>query len=106
MTGGYNSKDGLLNSTEVFNTGKNQFVSCEDLPVERNFHSLVAINSSSVIMFSGQGKFNETFVFNKGTWLTGPPLLKGRAFTQAGYAIDRNGKKAIIATGIHIWLLI
>ena len=90
-----------LKSTEVYDYVTSDFAPFMDLPAPRDFHNLVKINESFIMLLGGQEAFNETFLFdvNARIWTQGPSMLNGRRFTQAGLVTFDNGTKVVIVTG-------
>lgn len=97
ITAGYNSDQGTLASTELFNSTSNSFVPFVNLPEERESHNLVSIDDNRAILLGGQDFFVDTYICNDGTWEDGPVLSKGRQQSQAGLVTFNNGTKMIVA---------
>ena len=99
VTGGYNSNDGYLASTEILS--ESSFAPYADMPVPRGYHNLVNMDEDRVMLLGGQARYVETFIYdaNNGTWSNGPNLKSGRYSSQAGLVTFTNGSKAVMVAG-------
>ena len=72
-----------------------------DLPAEKVWHNLVAINNTHQVLLGGQSDTIEVYLFNwdGGEWTQLPSLNAARMYSQAGLVTYPNGTRAIIAAG-------
>ena len=86
ITGGYNA-DGTLSSTEYISIDDGTQIKSEDMPLPIELHSMVAINTTTVMIMGGfsptGGCLDNTYYYNPmddkpSNWRDGPSLLEAR----------------------------
>ena len=65
VTGGYNNDEKALKSTEFFSVEKNAFDVSFDLPKNVDFHNMVNVNNTHMIVLGGQIETDEVFIIDR-----------------------------------------
>ncbi|CAM6054615.1 unnamed protein product [Sphagnum tenellum] len=98
VTGGRNFVE-YLKSTEIYTVGEG-FSSYVDLPTSRYFHNLVKVDDTHVMLLGGQSSNTKAWMFNTEdeTWTVLPDSLVSTYNTNAGVAINNQGRPEVVIT--------
>ena len=101
ITGGYNGVEDLLSSTEIYEADMNIFKRYLDLPMPMEYHNILAVNSSTVIILGGHEATDKFHIYNfdDESWTIGPPALSKRKWFQVGLITFANGTSVIMNAG-------
>lgn len=110
VTGGWNEKDQILQSTELFDESTMQSTFGPDLPVKIAMHCMVKLNSSMAMIIggmensisSGTSHYTSRTYFYSATDQTftmGPKLLYGRSHASCGVLKGEKSSDIVVAGG-------
>ena len=101
ITGGWSDITGAHKSTELYDINTMTFSMFVDLPMTRDFHNMVKINETHIMLVGNGFPTALAWMFNQNTeeWIQLPSTVESKSETFAGLVTFNNGSQIVIVAG-------